>query len=152
MTKACAFYARWTNSLYIWKACCSVFSARASFTGAQRALSVRGNYWNNNSTTNARRKFCSHYNIRKANRAPTTPTIQYWERKIQTTGSTLSQPRFGKPRTSRELEIIERVRVCSRATWSVQSKPVCYLKCLRTSLNRIPHEALHYYHDKIQIL
>lgn len=84
--------------------------AMASFNGAQRALCVREYYRNNDSATEARRKFCSHYNIRNVNQAPTIQTIQNWVRKFESTGSTLTQPGRGRPRTSRDPENIERVR------------------------------------------
>ncbi|CAH2088887.1 unnamed protein product [Euphydryas editha] len=85
-----------------------------SVSGAQRPFCVCEYYKNNDSATETKRKFCTHFNIRNAKQAPTIQTIKKWVQKFEKTGSTLSQPRSGRPRTSRNPEKIERVRASVR--------------------------------------
>ena len=82
----------------------------AFFSGVQRALCVREYYRNHDSAAEARRKFCTHYNIRNAKHAPSIQIIQKWVQKFEATGSTLNKPHSGRPRTSREPVNVERVR------------------------------------------
>lgn len=129
------------------------FSAMASFSGAQRAFCVREYYRNNDSATEAQRKFCTQYNIRNKNQAPSTRAIKNWVQKFEETGSTLNQPRSGRPRTSREPVNIERVRASVREQPGLSTrKRSSVLNVSRTSLNRILHKDLHLHPYKIQIV
>lgn len=125
----------------------------ASFTGAQRAFCVREYYRNNDSLTISQRKYCNHYSIRHKNEAPSIHLIKKWIEKFEKTGSTLNQPRSGRPRTSRDPENVERVRASVREQPSLSTrKRSSVLNVPRTSLNRILHKDLRLHPYKIQIV
>jgi len=115
----------------------------ASFSDKQRALCVREYYRNNDSFTIAQRKFCAHYNIRHKNKAPLIQLIRQWVQKFEKTGSTINQPRSGRPRTSIVPENIERVRASIRENAGLSTrKRSNALGVPRTSLLRILHKEL----------
>lgn len=69
-----------------------------------------------------RQKFCPHYNIRSVNQVSTLQTIQNYVWKFERADSKLTQPLFGRPRTSREPENLDSVRESARrqpdlSTW-----------------------------------
>lgn len=125
----------------------------APFNGAQRAFCVREYYRNNDSPTIAQRKFCAHYNLRHRNEAPSIQLIRKWIQKFEETGSTMNQPRCGRPRTSRDAEHIERVRTSVRKQPNLSTrKRSSVLNVPRTSLIRILHKDLHFHPYKIQMV
>ena len=60
----------------------------ASFNEKQRAFCVR-EYYRNNDSSVAQRKFCAHYNIRHKNKAPSIQSIKKWVQKFEETDSTI---------------------------------------------------------------
>ena len=125
----------------------------ASFSDKQRAFCVREYYRNKDSFTRAQRKFCAHYNIRRKNEAPSIQLIRKWVQKFEETGSTMNQPRSGRPRTSRDPENVERVRASIRENHGLSTrKRSNALGLPRTSLIRILHNDLHLHPYKIQMV
>lgn len=118
----------------------------ASFSDKQRAFCVREYYRNGDSLTLAQRKFCAHYNIRRKNEAPSVQLIRKWVQKFEETGSTMNQPRSGRPRTSRDPENVERVRTFVRENPGLSTRKRSHaLGVPRTTLMRILHKDFRWF-------
>jgi len=79
------------------------------FSGSDRAFYVREFYKNGDSPTIARRKFSSHRGLCNLNDAPSVSLVRKWVENVEETGSTLGNPKSGRPRSSRTYESVESV-------------------------------------------
>lgn len=79
------------------------------WTGEQRAFAVEAYFKANDSCATARRRFCSHYNIRRLSDGPSENLIRLWVRRFRETGTAANNPRPGPSRISRTNENIELV-------------------------------------------
>jgi len=79
------------------------------FSGSDRAFCVREFYKNADWPTIARRTFSCHRGMCNLNAKPSVFFIRKWVEKFEGTGSTLENPKSGRPRSSRTYESVESV-------------------------------------------
>ena len=66
-----------------------------------------------------------YFNTAIKNEAPSIQLIKKWAQNFKETGSTINQPLSGRPRISRDLKNVERVRASfSGTTWILYSRAV----------------------------
>lgn len=95
----------------------SVIVTMSQWSNEQRAFAVEAYFKTNDSCVSARRRFCSHYNIRRLTDAPSVNLIRTWVQKFRATGSIIKNPHTGPSQISRTEENIQCVGS------SMQEKP-----------------------------
>ena len=63
-----------------------------SWTGAQRAFTVKSFYKNNDSYIAAQREFCKKFGINRKSKVPSARAIKTWVNNFEETGSTAENP------------------------------------------------------------
>lgn len=79
------------------------------WTGEQGAFTIEAYFKANDSCATARRRFCSHNNIRRLRDAPSEDLIRSWVQRFQATSSAANSPRPEPSRTARTNENMELV-------------------------------------------
>lgn len=125
----------------------------SQWTGEQRAFEIEAYFKANDSWAVARRRFCSHYNIRRLRDAPSEDLIRLWVRRFRTRSSAVNNPRPGPSRTSRTDDNIELVANSLRdnSRQSVRKKAAA-LGLPKTIVHEILKKDIKLHPFKIQIV
>lgn len=127
------------------------FKVRANFlvtmsqwSGEHRAFAIEA-FFKSDSFTTARRKFCTHYKIKRLSDAPSVALIRQWVKKFRETGSANNLPRPGPSCTSRTPENILQVQQSLRENPGLSlRKRAASLKLSKSTVHKILMEDIKY--------
>lgn len=126
--------------------------AMSQWTVAHRAFAVEAYFANNNSVNVARRKFCSHFDIRRLNDGPSNQLIWAWVKKFRKTGSVQNKPRAGPSTSVTSPENAELVRreILQNPRKSIR-KIAASTGVKKTSVHKIIRKQLKFHPYKLQV-
>lgn len=129
------------------------FSIMDRWSGEHRAFAIKAYLECEKSLQEARRKFCSRYNLRRLSEAPSVQLIRSWFMRFEETGSTLNKRIPGRARSVTTAENVERLRdAVNRNPRRSIRKHAAVLGIKKSSVHTILKKIIHFHPYKIQIV